>query len=138
MKGSGLPAEALSLVKGLKRWASALMRDVVAIWIAARDPRVPWLSKTVALSIAAYALSPIDLIPDFIPVLGYLDDLLIVPLGIMLVVRMIPATLMAEFRQTASEREHRPKSVVGAICIVALWLVAAALLALLLWPEQVT
>ena len=133
-----MPAEALSLVNRLKRWASALMRDVVAIWIAARDPRVPLLAKAVALFIAAYALSPIDLIPDFIPVLGYLDDLLIVPLGIMLVVRLIPATLMAEFRQAASARQQRPKSVAGAIIVIALWLAAAALLALLFWPEQVT
>jgi len=71
---------------------------VVALWIAARDPRTPWYAKIVAAAVAAYALSPIDLIPDFIPVLGCLDDLIIVPLGILLVVKMIPTDLMAEFR----------------------------------------
>ena len=129
-----MSAEAPSLVHRLKSWASALKRDVVAIWLAARDPRVPWLAKAVALCIAAYALSPIDLIPDFIPVLGYLDDLIIVPLGIMIVVRMIPEALMAEFRQMASAREQRPKSIAGAIAVIALWLAAAALLARLFWP----
>ena len=68
----------------LKNWARQLKRDVVALWIAARDPRTPWLAKLVAAAVAGYALSPIDLIPDFIPVLGYLDDLLIVPAGIAL------------------------------------------------------
>src|SRR5712691_7272352 len=84
-----------------KTWARVLRRDVVAVWIAARDPRVPWYAKAVALAVAAYAVSPIDLIPDFIPVLGYLDDLIIVPLGILLVIKLIPAGLMAEFRTQA-------------------------------------
>jgi uncharacterized membrane protein YkvA (DUF1232 family) len=134
-RGSALTAEAASLVHRLKLWASALMRDVVAIWLAARDPRVPWLAKAVALCIAAYALSPIDLIPDFIPVLGYLDDLIIVPLGIMIVVRMIPEALMAEFRLAASTRQQRPKSAAGAIIVLAFWLAAAALLARWFWPD---
>ena len=77
---------------GLRPWARQLKQNVIALWIAARDPRTPWQVKLVAGFVAAYALSPIDLIPDFIPVLGYLDDLLIVPLGIMLAVRMIPLT----------------------------------------------
>src|SRR6266478_5767146 len=82
----------------LKQWARAIRRDVVAVWIAAHDPRVPWHAKALALAVAAYALSPIDLIPDFIPVLGYLDDLIIVPAGIALVIRLIPAPIMAEHR----------------------------------------
>ena len=69
-----------------KQWARALKRDVVALWIAARDPRTPWYAKVAAGVVAAYALSPIDLIPDFVPVLGYLDDIVIVPLGIALAV----------------------------------------------------
>ena len=73
----------------LKSWARSLKRDVMALWIAARDPRTPWYAKAVAAVVAAYALSPIDLIPDFIPVLGYLDDLIIVPLGILAVAAMI-------------------------------------------------
>ena len=92
----------------LKTWAKALKRDVVALWIAARDPRVPWYAKVLAGAVAAYALSPIDLIPDFIPVLGYLDDVLIVPAGIWLVVRLIPPPLMAEFREKGSARCRAP------------------------------
>ena len=94
-----------------KHWARAIRRDAHALYLAARDPRVPWYAKAVAIAVAAYALSPIDLIPDFIPVLGYLDDLIIVPLGIALVVRMIPPPIMAEHRATAdahwSEQAHR-------------------------------
>jgi uncharacterized membrane protein YkvA (DUF1232 family) len=122
-------------VSGLKRWARALKRDIVALWIAGRDPRVPWHAKAVAAAVAAYALSPIDLIPDFIPVLGYLDDLIIVPLGITLAVRLIPPELMAEFRAEATRREARPTSRAAAAAIVALWLAAAAFLTWLFWPS---
>lgn len=87
-----------------QRWARAIERDVVALWIAARDRRTPILAKLVAGAVAAYALSPIDLIPDFVPVLGYLDDLVIVPLGILLAVRLVPAALMQEFRERAAAR----------------------------------
>ena len=110
----------------LREWAHALRRDVVALWIAARDPRVPWYAKATAGAVAAYALSPIDLIPDVIPVLGYLDDLLIVPAGIWLAVRMIGPALMAEFRARASVAS-RPRSYGAAIVILLLWLAAAAL-----------
>jgi uncharacterized membrane protein YkvA (DUF1232 family) len=112
----------------LKTWARALRRDVTALWIAARDPRVPWHAKALAGAIAAYALSPIDLIPDFIPVLGYLDDLLIVPAGIWLVVRLIPEPLMAEFREEATRRAERPASYVAASVIAAIWILAAGAL----------
>jgi uncharacterized membrane protein YkvA (DUF1232 family) len=105
----------------LQQWARSVKRDAVAVWIAARDPRVPWYAKVVAAATAAYALSPIDLIPDFIPVIGYLDDLVIVPLGIALTIRMIPEGLMEEFRAEAARREARPISVVGALFIVVLW-----------------
>lgn len=110
----------------LREWARSLKRDIVALWLAARDPRVPWYAKAVAGAVAAYALSPIDLIPDFIPVLGYLDDLLIVPAGIWLAVRMIGPELMTEFRARASEA-GRPRSRVAAIVIVVLWFAAIAL-----------
>src|SRR6266850_107097 len=116
------------LLEKPKAWARAIRRDVVAVWIAARDPRVPWYAKALALAVAAYALSPIDLIPDFIPVLGYLDDLIIVPLGILLVVKLIPAGLMAEFRAEATSREGAPRSRVAAVVIVTVWISAAALL----------
>jgi uncharacterized membrane protein YkvA (DUF1232 family) len=110
----------------LRDWARALKRDVVALWLAARDPRTPWLAKALAGLVAAYALSPIDLIPDFIPVLGYLDDLILVPAGIWLVVRLIPEDLMHEFRAEAEAREGRPRSLAAALVMVALWIAAAA------------
>ena len=116
----------LTVLQRARSWARTLRRDVVAIWIAARDPRVPWYAKGVAAVVAAYALSPIDLIPDFIPVLGYLDDVLIVPAGIWLTVRLIPAELMVEFRAEAGRRDGRPTSPVGAAAIVVLWLSAFA------------
>ena len=115
------------MLETLKAWARALKRDVVTLWLAARDPRTPLLAKLVAGLVAAYALSPIDLIPDFIPVLGYLDDLLLVPGGIWLAVRLIPAGLVAEFRSAAQARE-KPRSAVGAVAVVAIWLGTAALL----------
>ncbi len=105
----------------VKNWAKRLKREVVALWLAARDKRVPATAKLVAGCVAAYALSPIDLIPDFIPILGYLDDLLIVPLGIMLAVRLIPPPLMAEFRAQATLRAERPTSRAGLIVILAIW-----------------
>jgi uncharacterized membrane protein YkvA (DUF1232 family) len=83
---------------------------------------VPWYAKGVAIAVAAYALSPIDLIPDFIPVLGYLDDVIIVPLGIMLAVRLIPAEVLAEHRAAASEARQRPTSRTAGIVIVAVWI----------------
>ena len=97
----------MPLIAALKGWARAIKRDVVALWLAARDPRVPWHAKVAAGAVAAYALSPINLIPDFIPVLGLLDDIIIVPLGILLVVRLIPAALMDELRQQAAREESR-------------------------------
>ena len=112
----------------LKRWAKQIKRDVVALWLAARDPRVPWYAKAIAGSVAAYALSPIDLIPDFIPVLGLLDDLLIVPAGIWLAVRLIPKPLMLEFREEATRRAERPRSYTAAASIALVWLAACAVL----------
>ena len=104
-----------------KQWTRALKRDVLALWIAARDPRTPWYAKAAAGAVAAYALSPIDLIPDFIPVLGYLDDLVIVPLGIALAVRLVPSELMSEYRREAALRESRPRSAAAAVAIAAVW-----------------
>ena len=112
----------------LKSWARRLRQEVVALWIAGRDPRVPLAAKWLAAAVAAYALSPIDLIPDFIPILGLLDDLFIVPAGIWLVVRLIPAPLMAEFRAEAALRASRPVSRVAAAAIVLVWLAMAAFL----------
>lgn len=118
-------------IEKLKLWARALKRDVVAMWIAARSTRTPWLAKLVAGGVAAYAFSPIDLIPDFIPVIGYLDDLVILPLGIALGIRLIPAPLMANFRAEALLRSDRPVNYVAAALIAAVW--AAVVLALASW-----
>lgn len=117
-----------SLISQLTIWARAIKRDAHAVYLAARDPRVPWFAKILAIIVAAYALSPIDLIPDFIPVLGYLDDLIIVPLGIWLVVAMVPTDVMAEYRIKASEAAGRPRSRGGMIAIVTLWIVGALLI----------
>jgi len=113
----------------LKAWAARMAREVAALWIAARDPRTPWAAKAVAGAVAAYALSPIDLIPDFIPVLGLLDDAILVPLGIALAVRLIPEALMAEFREEAARRAERPRSRGGAAVVIAVWIVLAAMAA---------
>jgi len=116
----------MTLIARARSWAGQIKRDVVALWLAIRDPRVPWYAKTVAAVVAGYALSPIDLIPDFIPVLGYLDDLLIVPLGIMLAVKLVPAPVMADLRVRAMGRA-RPKSIAGLIAVLFIWAAAAGL-----------
>ena len=92
-----------------------------AVYLAARDPRVPWYAKALAFCVAGYALSPIDLIPDFVPVLGYLDDLIIVPLGILIVVKLIPPEIIAEHRALAAESQGRPVSHTAAIVIAVVW-----------------
>ena len=111
----------------MKAWAKRLKRDLLALYLAARDPRTPLAAKLVAGATAAYAFSPIDLIPDFIPVIGLVDDLLIVPLGIWLAVRLIPDALMEEFRKLAERVERRPVSRGGMIVVIAIWLFVAAL-----------
>src|SRR3712207_9526455 len=100
----------------LRGWARRAKRDVVALYLATRDPRVPWHAKAVAACVAAYALSPVDLIPDFVPVLGYLDEVIILPLGIMLAVRLVPAELMAEFRREADRMSRSEERRVGKEC----------------------
>src|SRR6202048_297575 len=111
----------------MKTWARRLNRDGHAIYLASRDPRVPWYAKFLAIAVAGYALSPIDLIPDFIPVVGYLDDLIIVPLGIWLVVSLIPDEVMAECRARAGEVGQRPVSRAGMIATIVVWIVAAVI-----------
>ena len=106
----------------VQRWAKRMMRDALALWIAARDRRTPWVATLLAALVAAYAFSPIDLIPDVIPVLGLLDDLLLVPLGIALAVRLVPPVLMREFRDAADGRD-RPRSRTAAIVVIAMWVV---------------
>ncbi|MBA3446030.1 MAG: DUF1232 domain-containing protein [Pseudaminobacter sp.] len=105
----------------LKHWARTIKRDVHAIYFAAGDPRTPWYARALAFCIAGYALSPIDLIPDFIPVFGYLDDAIIVPLGILAVVKMIPQEVMAEHRSAAALASERPASRAAAVVIACIW-----------------
>jgi uncharacterized membrane protein YkvA (DUF1232 family) len=109
--------------------ARRLKQDVVAIALATRDPRVPWYAKALGACVIAYALSPIDLIPDFVPVVGYLDDLVLVPLGLLLLLRLIPAPVMAEHRAAAAELAQRPVSYAGAAGIVVIWLAVLAVAA---------
>lgn len=122
MSGTGFLARARS-------WARSLKQNVVALWLAARDPRTPWYARLAAALVAAYALSPIDLIPDFIPILGYLDELIILPLGIWLAIRLVPADVLAEMRAKAAQRAGRPRSWAAAAFIIALWIALAAVFA---------
>ena len=113
-----------------RRWAGRLKSETHALYLAYRDPRVPWYAKLFAALVVGYAFSPIDLIPDAIPVLGYLDDLILVPLGVALAVRMIPEDVLSESRQKAREmveRGERPVSRAAAAVIVVLWLALAVL-----------
>jgi uncharacterized membrane protein YkvA (DUF1232 family) len=111
-------------------WARVIKRDVHALYFASRDPRVPWYAKAMAVVVAGYALSPIDLIPDFIPVLGHLDDVILVPLGVPLVIRMIPSEIMAEHRDLAAAAQQRPVSRTAAVVIGLIW---AGSIALCVW-----
>jgi uncharacterized membrane protein YkvA (DUF1232 family) len=116
----------------LERWKQRvrqLKTDTYAIWLASRDPRVPWYAKAVIAFVVAHTFSPIDLIPDFVPVLGYLDDLIIAPLGIALALRMIPPEVLAESRKKAEAAmgEAKPIHRAAAAAIIALWVLAAAL-----------
>lgn len=106
-----------------------LKAETYALYLAYRDPRTPWYARVFAASVVAYAFSPIDLIPDFIPVLGYLDDLLLVPLGILLAIKIIPPGIMQESRAKAQEALNQDQSIgrAAAIAIVAIWLTLAAL-----------
>ena len=116
-----------------KRRARGLKRDTYALYLAARDPRAPWYAKALALCVVGYALSPIDLIPDFIPVIGYLDDLILVPLGIALVLRLTPGNVLAEARERAQEALVRGAlsrswpARIATIVIILTWLLALAL-----------
>ena len=121
----------MPLLARLKQRAHHLKSETLALWLAARHPGTPWYAKLLVAAIVAYALSPIDLIPDFVPILGYLDDLILIPLGILLAVRMIPPPILEECRAKAQERmaSARPVSLVAALVIVGVWLAAAALCA---------
>ena len=117
----------------LRKWARGLRQQTLVVYYAARDPRTPWFARVLAFAVAAYALSPIDLVPDFIPVLGYLDDLVIVPLGLMLVLRLAPREVLAASRIKAQEMADRPVSRGMAAAIIGIWILAAVVLGLWVW-----
>ena len=115
-------------MKRLRELAQRLKGDMVALWFCSRHPRTPLVAKALVMGLVVYAFSPIDLIPDFIPVLGLLDDLLILPVGTWLVLQMVPADVMAECQEQATrglaERRPKPRSYTGAVVVAALWLAA--------------
>ncbi|MDP9931014.1 uncharacterized membrane protein YkvA (DUF1232 family) [Variovorax paradoxus] len=115
----------MAIFQSIKLWASRIKRDAVTLWFAYRHPGTPWFAKALAAFVVAYALSPIDLIPDFIPVLGYIDDALLLPALIWLNIRLIPAAVLEECRAQADkwmkEQGSKPRSVVGAVIIVGIW-----------------
>jgi uncharacterized membrane protein YkvA (DUF1232 family) len=118
----------------LKKRARSLQTETYALYLAYRDPRTPWLAKVLALLVVAYAVSPIDLIPDFIPVLGYLDDLIIVPAGITLALKMIPTEVIVDARESAKEVKGQDDRTrwIGAVVIIFIWLGFLTLVALLI------
>ncbi len=124
----------MSLLERLKSRARKLQCDTYALWLAYRHPRTPWYAKAFSICVVAYALSPIDLIPDFVPVLGYLDDLILVPLGIVLALKMIPKDVMAECRAKAAEQmsQKLKKNWAVGVIIILIWLDALALIGVLI------
>jgi len=110
-----------------KEKARALKRETYAVYLACRDPRLPWYGRLLAACIVGYAFSPIDLIPDFVPVLGYLDDLILIPLGIALLLKVIPSEVIAECRERAAVAMAggKPKNWIAAVIIVAIWILLA-------------
>ena len=119
----------MEALKALRRWARQLKRDGVALWFACRHPQTPWYAKALGIFVVAYALSPIDLIPDFIPVLGYVDDVLLLPGLIWLAIRLTPGPVMAECRQQGGEwmaREGtKPRSRLGIALVLGVWIAVA-------------
>jgi uncharacterized membrane protein YkvA (DUF1232 family) len=122
-------------VQKLRDWARRLQAETLALWFAARDARTPWYAKLVVAVVVAYALSPVDLVPDFIPVLGLVDDVILIPLGVALALRLIPADAIADARARArgALADPRPRNRVAGAVIVAIWIAAAALVALAVW-----
>ncbi|PIF91105.1 uncharacterized protein DUF1232 [Acidovorax sp. 62] len=122
----------------LKIWAKRVKRDGVTLWFAGKHPKTPWYAKALGLFVVAYALSPIDLIPDFIPVLGYVDDVLLLPGLIWLTLRLLPSDVLTDCRDQADAwmqtQGAKPRSMAGAVLVVALWLALGAALWMWLRP----
>lgn len=117
----------MKIIEQLKQRAKRLKTDLYALYLAYGDPRVPWYAKIIVACVVAYAFSPIDLIPDFIPILGYLDDLILVPLGITLVIKLIPKEVMEEYRVKAqlNTQRNKPKNSIAAAVIIFIWVLLA-------------
>ena len=122
----------MGIIEATRAWARRLKRDALTLWFASSDPRTPWPARAMGAFVVAYALSPIDLIPDFIPVLGYLDDVILLPTLIWATVRMLPADVLTDSRARAeawiASAATKPRSIAGAIGIVTIWLLAGAAL----------
>ena len=129
----------MAIFQSIRQWASRIKRDAVTLWFACRHPDTPWFAKLLAAFVVAYALSPIDLIPDFVPVLGYLDDVLLLPGLIWLNIRLIPPAVREECRTRADQwmktQGAKPRSLAGAVLVVALWIGAGVALWLWLAPR---
>lgn len=119
----------------LRRWAARLERETFAVYLAGRDPRTPWYAKALAVCIVAYALSPLDLIPDFIPVLGYVDDLVLVPLGLALAIKLIPDDVLRECRDSADAGMSQYGSArrTATVVVVVVWILLLAVLGVVIW-----
>ena len=115
----------MGLTTSIKEFAWRIKRDVMTVYFAARDPNTPMAVRVLALAVAAYALSPVDLIPDFIPVLGYLDDLVLVPLGLFLIIKLLPPEVLATSRTKAEAVATRPNSILAAAFIIGIWALCA-------------
>lgn len=113
----------------LKAWAQDLRRDVMTLWFALKHPQTPWHARALAAVLTAYAMSPLDLIPDFIPVLGFLDDLLIIPAGVWLLLRLVPHDVLIDSRRQAQQwlqsHHNKPRSRVGLFMVLAIWCLVA-------------
>jgi len=120
----------MTFLRDVRNWARRIKTDAVALWFARSHPHTPWYAKALAIFVVAYALSPIDLIPDFIPVLGYVDDVILLPLLIWLAVQMLPADVLRESRQQAQkwlqQSEGKPRVIAGAVMILVVWVALAA------------
>jgi uncharacterized membrane protein YkvA (DUF1232 family) len=114
-------------IRRLESWARRLKVEVYALYLAYKDQRVPWYARVFAVVVVGYAFSPIDLIPDVVPVLGHLDDLILIPLGVALAIKMIPPDVLAECRQEARDAKDRPVNRVAAVVVVVVWIALAAL-----------
>jgi uncharacterized membrane protein YkvA (DUF1232 family) len=123
----------MQLIDTARAWARRIKRDGMTLWFAGKHPRTPWYARVLGAFVVAYALSPIDLIPDFIPVLGYLDDVILLPVMIWLTVRLLPPEVLVDSRAKADEwmatSTSKPRSLVGAVAIVTIWLVVGSVLA---------